>query len=94
MATKVTILGDESPIKKRRGRTNKIEFHKCLTTSMKISRIEGLKSKPCDWGNVKLISKNYDGCGNDLILAYEINGDVNGASDDCLFVGHFNDGAV
>lgn len=92
MKTKVTILGQNEPIRKIKGK--KIEFHKCLTDIFKIREIIALKSEPCNWGNVVLISKNYDGDGTDLMLAFESTGEVDGASDDCLFLGHFNDGIV
>lgn len=92
MATKVTILGNNEPIRKRKGK--KIEFLKCLGMSLKFKDISGIKSTPDKWGNVMLISKNYDGDGTDLMIAFENTEEVDGASNDCLFLGHFNDGIV
>jgi hypothetical protein len=76
--TKVTIIGDETPIQKKKP----IQFAKSIgTTSNHPARLDSL-----GWNNVELICKNY-GDGYDLMFAYNKK-----RSDGIAYLGYFNDG--
>ena len=82
MATKITILGKE-PQKKV---LQPIEFIKFLENGVKI--VNNISSQPKDWDNIVLIKKNYSN-GLDIMFA-----SMDNSNDNCLFIGHFNDGVV
>jgi hypothetical protein len=78
--TKVTIIGDETPIEKKKP----IQFAKSIGTTSN----HPARSGTLGWGNIELICKDY-GDGYDLMFAYN-----NKRSDGVAYLGHFNDGIV
>ncbi len=78
--TKVTIIGEATPIEKKKP----IEFVKFID----IDTNPPARSGTLGWGNIELICKNY-GDGYDLMFAYN-----NKRSDGIAYLGHFNDGIV
>jgi hypothetical protein len=78
--TKVTIIGDETPIEKKKP----IQFAKSIGTTSN----HPARSGTLGWGNIELICKDY-GDGYDLMFAYN-----NKRSDGIAYLGHFNDGIV
>jgi len=78
--TKVTIIGDETPIEKKKP----IQLVKCIG-AMCILDAQALNYM---WKNIELITKNYDG-GYDLMFAYN-----NKRDDGIAYFGYFNDSIV
>jgi hypothetical protein len=78
--TKVTIIGEATPIQKNKP----IEFVKTIST-LSIYNSQAITYM---WKNIELICKNYDG-GYDLMFAYN-----NKRDDGIAYFGHFNDGIV
>jgi hypothetical protein len=79
--TKVTIIGDETPIEKK----NPIEFVRLIG----ITHNHPACSAPFWWDNIELVCKDY-GAGYDLMFAYNNNKRLDGLA----YIGHFNDGIV
>ena len=78
--TKVTIIGEATPIEKKKP----IQFVRVIhSNSLEIATI-----KPYEWDNIELICKNY-GSGYDLMFAYHHKRDGGVA-----YLGYFNDGVV
>ena len=78
--TKVTIIGEATPIQKNKP----IEFVKTIST-LSIYNSQAITYM---WKNIELICKNY-GDGFDLMFAYNYN-----REDGIAYLGHFNDGIV
>lgn len=78
--TKVTIIGEATPIEKKKP----IEF----VSSIHSNSLEIAVIKPYEWYNIELICKNY-GCGYDLMFAYG-----NRREGGIAYLGYFNDGVV
>jgi hypothetical protein len=78
--TKVTIIGDETPIEKKKP----IQFAKSIGTTSN----HPARSGTLWWGNIELICKDYRD-GYDLMFAYN-----NKRSDGIAYLGYFNDGIV
>lgn len=79
--TKVSVLGQANEEKKE---LKKIEFIRVMMNDLDF--IEAL-SKPTDYEDVILISKDMSRSGYDLILGRNASGDM-------LYLGHWNDGVV
>ena len=78
--TKVTIIGEATPIEKKKP----IKFVRVIhSNSLDMATI-----KPHEWYNIELICNNY-GDGYDLMFAYNDNRDQGIA-----YLGYFNDGVV
>lgn len=88
MKTKVTILGQAEAVKPE---LKKIEFVKYLDKELDIKNVITIKPSDCD--NIELISSDYKGTGFDLMFAYN-DGFRNGNYNNCIFIGHFNDGII
>lgn len=78
--TKVTIIGEATPIEKKKP----IEFVK----SIYVHNNPLATSSPNEWENIELICNNY-GSGFDLMFAYNSN-----RGDGIAYLGYFNDGIV
>lgn len=78
--TKVTIIGEATPIEKKKP----IQ----LVKSLGIIGIRNAQSVPHMWNNIELICKNY-GDRFDLMFAYNYQRD-----DGIAYLGYFNDGIV
>ena len=78
--TKVTIIGEATPIEKKKP----IEFVK----SIYVHNNTLATSSPNEWENIELICNNY-GSGFDLMFAYNSN-----RGDGIAYLGYFNDGIV
>jgi hypothetical protein len=78
--TKVTIIGDETPIEKKKP----IQ----LVKSIGSFGICNARAVPYMWDNIELICKNYVD-GYDLMFAYNRN-----REDGIAYLGYFNDGIV
>jgi hypothetical protein len=85
MSTKVTILGEEQPKEKK-----KIEFIYRIDLENNTSEAQ---DTPNMYHNLILISRNYDGKGNDLMFAWD-DGFRDGKDNNALYLGNFNDGEV
>ena len=85
--TKIIILGENIGDQKP---TKPIEFCFYLDACMGIVSTEGDSGKPDKWGNIELISEDYDG-EHDLMFAWD---ECDGRSEGTLYIGHFNDGVV
>jgi hypothetical protein len=78
--TKVTIIGEATPIQKKKP----IQFVRSIhSDSLEIAVI-----KPHEWGNIELICNDY-GSGYDLMFAYHYQREGGIA-----YLGYFNDGVV
>ena len=78
--TKVTIIGEATPIEKKKP----IQFVKLFGTM----NITNALSVPHMWNNIELICKNYRD-GYDLMFAYNYK-----REDGMAYLGYFNDGVV
>ena len=78
--TKVTIIGEATPIEKKKP----IEFVK----SIDVHNNTPARTSPNEWKNIELICNDYLD-GYDLMFAYNRNRD-----DGIAYLGHFNDGIV
>lgn len=81
MSTKCIVLGQEE-----KKELEKIEFVKALNRSFMISNAS---TKPSDWDNIELITKNYTYKKEDVMFAYN-----ECRRNGCLYLGHWNDGVV
>ena len=78
--TKVTIIGEATPIEKKKP----IKFVRAIYSD----HVEAAEINPNEWGNVELICKHYE-ANYDLMFAYDDKRD-NGTA----YLGYFNDGIV
>lgn len=78
--TKVTIIGEATPIEKKKP----IKFVKAIYSDT----LETAEIKPHQWKNIELICKRYE-ASYDLMFAYDDKRD-----DGTAYLGYFNDGIV
>lgn len=78
--TKVTIIGEATPIEKKKP----IQFVRAIYSD----HLEATKIKPHEWENIELICKRYE-ANYDLMFAYDDKRD-----DGTAYLGYFNDGVV
>lgn len=92
--TKVSVFGQEPAEQPKE--LKKIEFVKCLNDDESFDDDITSSIMPSSWLNVSLITKNHNGAGMDLILAWDSGLDkklgcpIGGT----LFLGHWNDGVI
>ena len=85
--TKVTILGEVNTEQKK---LKPIKLVKTLHNNEIIDREQNFTPS---WDNIILLAKNYHDGGYDLMYAY-MDGYINHNNNNCLILGHFNDGLV
>lgn len=85
--TKVTILGEANTEQKK---LKPIQLVKILHNNEIIDREPTATTR---WDNIILLAKNYHDSRFDLMYAY-MDGCINHNNNNCLILGHFNDGIV
>ena len=91
--TKVSVFGQQPTETKE---LKKIEFVKVLNDDNSFDCVITEEIKPHSWSNVSLVTKNHNGVGIDLILAWEggLDKKIGCPVGGTLFFGHWNDGVV